>query len=324
MKQGMLWFVILAMLPGSGLHAQASAGSTPAVPQWQTAAGSKMEFDVVSVKQNKADLSASNRPYSNFPMGPGDMYSPNGGHFIARNWPLAFYLQFAYKMTGGQEQAVLKQMPEWTKSDRYDIEAKVAGEPTKDQMRLMMQALLADRFKLAIHHETQQVPVFALVLAKPGKLGPKLQPHPAGDTTCSNAPPSPPGRNDPPAPAPPPTIAGGFPVTCGGLAGVPASAPRRIALGYRNVAIALIASQMPGFGNLDRPVVDETGLTGNYDFLLEFTPDLPPGVTPPPDFDASGPTFLDALTEQTGLKLVSQKGPVDVIIVDHVERPTEN
>src|ERR1017187_10187434 len=148
MKQGMLGFVILAMLPGSGLHAQASAGSTPAVPQWQTAAGSKMEFDVVSVKQNKADLSASNRPYSNFPMGPGDMYSPNGGHFIARNWPLAFYLQFAYKITGGQEQAVIKQMPEWTMTDRYDIEAKVAGEPTKDQMRLMMQALLADRFKL--------------------------------------------------------------------------------------------------------------------------------------------------------------------------------
>jgi uncharacterized protein (TIGR03435 family) len=186
-------------------------------------------------------------------------------------------------------------------------------------MRLMIQSLLAERFRLAIHHETQQVPVFALVLAKPGKTGPKLLPHPAGDTSCSNAPPAVPS----PGSAPARTVAGGFPVTCGGLAGVPPSTPGRFALGYRNVAMALIANQMTKFGQLDRPLIDQTGLTGNFDFLIEFTPELPPCATPP-DLDTSGPTFLEALREQVGLKLIPQKGPVDVIIVDHMEHSSEN
>ena len=71
-------------------------------------------------------------------------------------------------------------------------------------------------------------------------------------------------------------------------------------------------------------MIDQTGLTGNFDFLMEFTPELPLGVTPPPNFDTSGPTFLEALREQVGLKLIPQKVPVDIIIVDHVEHPTEN
>jgi uncharacterized protein (TIGR03435 family) len=82
----------------------------------------------------------------------------------------------------------MEQMPDWIKTERFDIEAKVEGDPTKDEMRLMMQSLLAERFKLAIHHETQQIPVFALVRAKPGQTGPKLVPHPTGDTSCSNVP----------------------------------------------------------------------------------------------------------------------------------------
>jgi uncharacterized protein (TIGR03435 family) len=321
MEKWMLWIAASAILSTNTLRAQAPPAQSPSVPDWQTAAGTRMEFDVASVKESKTDQSPSTRPYSNFPMGPGDMYSPNGGHLVAKNWPFVFYLQFAYKMTGGQLQAVAKQMPDWTKTDRFDIEAKVEGDPTKDQMRLMMQSLLAERFKLAIHHETQQLPVFALVLAKPGKTGPKLLPHQPGDTSCSNVPPAPPAPGSAPQPR---TIAGGFPVTCGGLAGLPPSARGRVALGYRNVAMGLIANQMTGFGNLDRPVIDQTGLTGNFDFLIEFTPEPPLGATPPPDFDTSGPTFLEALTEQDGLKLIPRKFPVDVIVVDHVEHPSEN
>ena len=78
--------------------------------------------------------------------------------------------------------------------------------------------------------------------------------------------------------------------------------------------MALIVGQMPMFGVLDGPVIDQTGLAGNYDFRIEFAPEAP-------GFDTSGPTFLEALREQVGLKLNPQKGPVDVIIVDHVERP---
>ena len=88
--------------------------------------------------------------------------------------------------------------------------------------------------------------------------------------------------------------------------------------------MALIANQMTGFGQLDRPVIDQTGLTGNFDFLIEFTPERPPDAPPPPDLDTSGPTFLEALREQDGLKLIPQKGPVEVVIVDHVEHPSGN
>ena len=71
-------------------------------------------------------------------------------------------------------------------------------------------------------------------------------------------------------------------------------------------------------------MIDQTGLTGNFDFVVEFTPELPPGATPPPNFDSSGPSFTEALSEQTGLKLVAQKGPVDVLLIDHIEHPTAN
>jgi uncharacterized protein (TIGR03435 family) len=223
--------VVLALLARNSLGAQVQPTQPPPVPLWETAAGTKMEFDVASVKQNKTTPSPPNQPYMNFPMGSGDMYSPNGGNFIARNLPLFFYIQFAYKMTGGQVDDLLKQMPDWAKTDRFDIEAKATGEPTKDQMRLMVQSLLADRFKLAVHHEIEQVPVFALELAKPGKTGPNLRLHPADDTSCSNAPPS------APTPGPVPsarTVAGGFPVTCGGLAGVH---PARRAASHWDIAM---------------------------------------------------------------------------------------
>src|SRR5580692_5770822 len=90
------------------------------------------------------------QPYSNFPLGPGDVYVQNGGLFSANNLPLVTYIFFAYKFIGNQAQYLLPQLPEWTKSEQFDIQARAAGNPGKDQMRLMMRALLADRFKLAV------------------------------------------------------------------------------------------------------------------------------------------------------------------------------
>jgi uncharacterized protein (TIGR03435 family) len=295
------WVVVL-------MFAAASVGNA------QTAAA-KLEFDVASIKQNKSD----DRPYSNFPIGPGAMYVPNGGHFSARGLPLSIYIMFAYKMTDHEVESMMKQLPGWAKDDRYDIEAKTENaNATKDEMRLMMQSLLADRAKLAVHVSSEEVSVYDLVLVKPGKLGPKLRLHPADDPSCSNAPPA------PAAGAPPPqTLADGFPVICGGLAGFPGSAPGRLALGYRNVSLKLIALQMTGFGGLDRPVIDQTGLVGNYDFVIEFTPERAPDAAPRPDVE-EGPTFRQALADQTGLKLVPQKGSVEIIVIDHIERPSAN
>jgi uncharacterized protein (TIGR03435 family) len=84
----------------------------------------------------------------------------------------------------------------------------------------------------------------------------------------------------------------------------------------------MVVSTFTGLGNLGRPVLDQTGLTGNYDFKIEFLPEVPPNMQLPPE--AVGPSFIDALRDQLGIKLVPQKGPFDFLIVDHIEHPTEN
>jgi len=311
---------------GQAPAGQAPAGQSPAaqpskMPDWQIAAGGKMAFDVASVKPDNAAQSAQTVS-SNVALGPGDYYSPTGGRFSATNLPLLTYLAFAYKATGNQLQILRAQAPKWVLSDQFDIEARAGSNPTKDQMRLMMQALLVDRFKLAVHIETRQLPMFGLALAKPGKLGPQLQAHPE-NTPCSTAPEL---SGAPGSGAASPTVAGGFPTPCGGIQPMTASNPGRIRFGARNVGVALLATTLTGIGSLDRPVLDQTGLNGTYDLVIEWTPQLngplPPGVDFQPD--PTGPTFLEALKEQIGLKLESQTGPVDVIVVDHVEQPSEN
>jgi uncharacterized protein (TIGR03435 family) len=285
------------------------------MPDWQRAAGGKMEFDVASVKKN-ANAPSPTTVNSNIPLGPQDLFSPTGGLLSSTNWSLVQYMIFAYKLTPSQFQSVQSQLPKWANTDRYDIQARVAGNPTKDQFRLMMQALLADRFKLAVHYEIKQQPILALVLDKPGKLGPKLQRHP-DESPCSTAPAA--------GPSGPATVAGGFPESCGAMNGWPVSG--RIHIGARNVPMEMIATYLtnPQLLGVDRPVLDKTGLPGKYDFIVEFTPEIN-GPLPPGNFqpDESGPTFLEALKEQLGLKLDSQTGPVPVIVIDHVEQPSEN
>jgi uncharacterized protein (TIGR03435 family) len=306
---------VLCLIARVGL----AQGPATAAPQGDSA---KLEFDVASVKINKSDGGQD----MNFPLGPGDVYVPNGGNFIATNLPLIVYINFAYKVSANQAQAMQKQLPDWVSTEKYDIVAKTDNhDATKDEMRLMMRSLLAERFKLAVHSETQLLPVYTLVLAKPGTLGPKLVAHPASEP-CDNTPPKP--AED--AKTPPAfTGAGGFPVICGGIMGnLPTSAPGLLALGARNVTMSLIASTLTSVGNLGRPVLDQTGLTGKYDFLLEFARDRGPAqsdganAAAPPD--TAGPGFEEALRKQLGLKPESQKGSVNVWIVDHVEHATEN
>ena len=109
--------------------------------------------------------------------------------------PLLRYIVFAYRLNGTAgtgaavrlfSRALDLHVPDWVRNGRYDIEARAPGAATKDQMRLMMQSLLAERFKLTVHWETREAPVFALVEAKPGKLGPQLEPHPSGRRLCED------------------------------------------------------------------------------------------------------------------------------------------
>jgi uncharacterized protein (TIGR03435 family) len=223
---------------------------------------------------------------------------------------------------GNQMQSLLNQLPAWVTTDRFEIKARAEGNPGKDDMRLMMQSLLADRFKLAIHKETRQVSVFNLVLVKPGKTGPRLQLHPA-DAHCSAT-----TDSNPAAPGYKSTPEGGFPTVCGGVLGMPPSAPGRFHVGARNVTLALIANYMASNGNLGRGVVDQTGLTGRFDFALEWAPEIirPMPTEPGRDLqiEPSGPTFVQAVRDQLGLKLEPQKSSVEVIVFDHIEHPSEN
>jgi uncharacterized protein (TIGR03435 family) len=271
------------------------------------------EFEVASVRANK---SGDQTAQSNFPLGPGSVYVPNGGHFSTTNYPLTTYIYFAYKIMGNQEQALRAQLPEWVTTEHFDIEARTDGNTsldTKDQMRLMMRSLLADRFKLVMHTETRQVPVFGLVLAKPGKTGPWLQAHP-DDSSCWG--PAPPANQ----------VAAQFPALCGGLLPMLPAPSRAVKFGARNVTMQFIANQLTALGQLDRPVFDQTGLRGSFDFALEFTPEFNGNQSTPTDLGAvrQAPVFMDALQEQMGLKLLSQKGSSDALILDHVERPSAN
>jgi uncharacterized protein (TIGR03435 family) len=321
----------LLVVASARLRAQAPAGQTLATPAAQSleameAAGVKLSFDVASVKPNKSgDRSRS----SNVPLDPLARYSLTGGLFSATNYPLIAYLAWAYDMSGEQILRLMTELPGWAVNDSsgsscFDIEARAQGNPSKAQMQLMMQSLLADRFKLVVHTETGQAPVYTLVLSKPNKTGPQLQPH-VDDGSCSAATPAP-GAVTPKSA----TNSADLPPVCStGVVGMPPSAPGRVRLGARNVTIGMLAGFL-AFTNVkfstrvDRPVLDRTGLSGNFDFSIEFAPEF--DGPPPPNFqpDPNGPTFLEALRDQLGLKLVPETGPVDVFVIDHVEEPSPN
>ena len=301
----------------------------PSVPQSSGSAQQtevqKLEFDVASVRQNKsAPASTANEPASNVPLGPGDVYLPTGGELTASKFPLLTYVAFAYRMTDGQLESFRAQVPAWVIEDRFDIQARTENhDVSKDQLRLMMRSLLAERFKLAVHYETKETSVFVLKPGKPGVLGPKLRQHPR-IATCSDAAWSPRAGETGPDSKAPETDDRGFPMVCGGIVGLPASAPDRYRIGGSNVRMSLIANSLAGWGELGRPVLDETGLSETYDFSLEFTPEALRGKLSAVSGDSGGPTFLEALKRQLGLKIEVQRRPVKILLLDHVEHVTEN
>jgi uncharacterized protein (TIGR03435 family) len=182
----------------------------------------------------------------------------------------------------------------------------------------MMQSLLEDRFKVKMSKQDLEAPVLALVLAKPGTIGPHLLPH-SPDPPCPKA--APPGEAQE-------TIPGGFPLACHGIILLPSSVSGVYHLGARDITLGLLADTFTGsvLANFDRPLIDATWLTGTFDFTMECTEE--PSAAQSPDAasrpDSPGPTFQEALLDQLGIKLVSQKGTIEVFILDHVEHPTEN
>jgi uncharacterized protein (TIGR03435 family) len=255
-----------------------------------------LSFEVASVKPNKS----------------GDMRSPSmilpGGRFTATNNSVRALILNAYGIWASPD--LLEGGPGWIDSARYDIDAKTsadvipAGTSNRvlwEKTRLMLRSLLADRFKLSIHRETKEMSAYQLVVAK---NGPKLQ---KTYTDCDAS------------------------VTaCHGFSGNPT---RLSGNGVDMYDLALILSSYS-----DRPVVDRTGIQGLFDIKLQWNPfatgSQPVNETPRPaaavaregsnpDLSAL-PTLFGALEQQLGLKLESHKAPVEIYVIDHVERPSEN
>ena len=223
------------------------------------------------------------------PSKPGEMnWSTStlpGGRFVSNGATLKMLMTFAYDVREFQ----ISGGPGWINSERFDIAASAATEktPTDEQFNEMLRSLLADRFRLKVHQETKEMPLYELVIGPKGiKL--KEAAAPSGGNIRSGR-----GRID--------------------------------AIGIPFPAMAQVLAQILG-----RPVIDKTGLTSRYDFTLEWAPETGQGVGVPgvPAVTAvgtsDGPTIFTAIQEQLGLRLDSQRGPAEVIVIDQVERPSEN
>jgi bla regulator protein BlaR1 len=305
---GILTAILLAMPLIAQAQTTTAPTAAPAMPPWQIAAGGKMKFSLVSIHQ---DTSGTFKQPS-FALSADDGMPPTDGNFHA-DFPLIVYIQFAYKQwfTDAQMRALLAPLPKWVLTDSYEIQARAARRPTKDQVRLMLQSLLADRFGLQAHFETRTVPVYLLTQIKPGKMGPRLHPH---TPACGTA-----------QPVKSPAVKDVFPPLCldKALMTIPQADHVKLT-GSRNMPLSVLAMYLPTMGDLDRPVIDRTAIKESVDFSLEFTPEAFLPMDPGADADTPVTSFQQALQNQLGLMLAPSKAPVDVLVIDHVERPIDN
>jgi uncharacterized protein (TIGR03435 family) len=303
-------FGIIGPVAFSQVHASPGTAS-PTSAQAQVAARKRLEFEVASVRRNKSEDEASmniNPLLGDGPVPPGNLY-------LAKNIKLIQFIAFAYSLTQIQLRSLELHVP-WTTEDRFDIEARAQGSPTKADYRLMMQSLLADRFKLTVHYETRIIPLYVLVLAKPARFGPQLRLHRGDDPVCA----------EPAASQNPNDVdAEGYPEVCGGPYGMRPSKPGRMKSGGRDVSMARFTAIMTGVGVVDRPMLDKTGIQGTIDYSLEWRKVVDQVARGAPlELDEDAPTFVDALKEQLGIRMLPQKGPSELFVVDHIEKPSEN
>jgi uncharacterized protein (TIGR03435 family) len=213
--------------------------------------------------------------------------------------------------------------PSWIGSDLYAIEARAGADATRASVRLMLKALLAERFHLVAHLERRELPAFALVLAdRNGKLGPRLQ-RSGPECAPVKAPegvPMPP----PPPPGPGPGFFAVLPQeplgpTCGFVLFPGWLSGRRLTMAHLVAPLTQLTR---------RPVVDETGLAGEFDLDVTFMPDQPVtlngGAAPPSLAPSDRPSLMTAIQEDLGLKLDARRRDAEVLVIDRIERPSEN
>jgi uncharacterized protein (TIGR03435 family) len=233
-----------------------------------------------------------------------------GGRFDTVNIPVRALITFAYQIQNYQ----LVGGPDWIGNTRYDIVAKFDGDPPPvrpgtgaDHFMLAARTLLAERFKLEVHRETRELDIYALMTARAdGRPGPNLKP--AGNDCSPDAIAA---RRGSPPPAP----------GTGPVCGIQWF-PGRVRFG--GYPLELFANAVSG--QVGRAVVDRTALAGNWDFEMKYAAPLPQGPAPagvePPPLDPDAPDLFTAVREQLGLKLEPTKGPVQVLVIDRIERAT--
>ena len=276
-----------------------------AQPQAENTAATIPAFKSVSIKRNETSTPTHSDGVPHIRM----MFGPDGFSASGVSWQTV--IQEAYGVQANQ----IEGAPDWIKSDRYDIEAKVdkseVNQLSLDRRRTesqrMLQTLLADRVKLTLHRETKELPTYALVIAEGGA---KLRLAKSGDEIQG-----PDGR----------------PIGTHRMFMRDGGGGPNLSLAAQGISLVDLAQLLSR--QLGTPVVDKTGMTGSFDFSLHWTPDenrpfqgvdgdsMPGG---PPAPGAAGPSFFSAIQEQLGLKLEPQTGPTEVLVIDHVEMPSEN
>jgi uncharacterized protein (TIGR03435 family) len=264
--------------------------------------GGALAFEAASVKVNKSGLDQA-----------FDRVEP--GRYVATNMPLVVLIRFAYALpdSRGLEPFEVTGGPDWLLAERFDIEA-TAGRPVSlTELRAMLRTLLAERFQVRTHVERRQGAIYRLTLARPGRLGPQLR---AAEANCAVVPFDPIRE-----------FVRGQKPSCGYF-GPSLDAPIDSNRAYQSVR-GMTMREFAGaiYPHLGRRVVDETGLSGHFDGEFEFTADImlpppPSGVNP---FDGrSLPSIFSVLPQQLGLKLEAGRGMVEMLVIDHAERPTPN
>jgi len=251
-----------------------------------TAAMTAQEFEIASVKANPNDDARE-----------GIDFQANGVRFTA--FPLRTLIIIAFRSDGLQRFDQLLGAPSWIATDRFDIVANAPGLSRQpESLPVMLRSLLRDRFRLQSHTEKRDMPAYALIVSRlDRKLGPEVHESTidCGANDAANA-------NDPNR-------------WCG------IRATPGVVVGHA-VSTAQLAGNLSGYPAVDRHVTDRTGFGGRYDFRLEYSPDFlqrlgDAGANP-------GPSIFTALTEQLGLSLQPETAQLPVLVIDHIERPTEN
>jgi bla regulator protein BlaR1 len=267
-------------------HSFVLAALLAAAPAAPAAQSPEPSFDAVSIKRNTSAAGSSS------------LGLPIGSAFNMTNMSMLGAISTAYPVKNPD----IIGAPDWLRTDRYDIVAKAPGKPTREEVTAMLRTMMRERLKLAAHVESREIPVYALVVAQPNHPGLKAFTQDCDAIRAARNAPTPEGRPSgppPPGTAPPCGYAWSTAIFAGGIT---------------METLAGMLDRQAG-----RVVLDRTGLPGRYEFTLRFAPtgSSANGADDPP-------SIFTALQEQLGLRLEPARAPVDTLVIEHIERPSDD